>query len=263
MATFMHERNSGPTTLEKIAGGAVAGYVVVDAIRTIRQWHKMKDTIEPDAARYYDHFARLYDVIAGEANWEEKAAQFIGKAVEIKSADTIRSAADLGAGNGYSVRGIQKHASPERVVAVDISPKMLERFRASEGNGTAIETVEAPIERYVRESEDTFDLITSMSVLEYVPDLPDVLEHIPRLLNKGGVFAATYVSQAETSQHMATAESPFISSKITQYSWFPEEVERSLTEGGLTILHRDNSQPAYELGSQTVHYNFVVAGKPL
>lgn len=266
MSKVLPERSpSGQSSfnaLEKLVGGAVAAYVVVDTIRAARRWSRVKGSVEPNTGDYYDAFASRYDVYADEADWPAKAAGFIRTAAEIKGADTIETFLDLGAGTGYSVDAAKAVARPSRIVAVDVSSAMLAQLEERDDGSPAVKTVLSPIESYIRQTDEKFDLITSMSALEFVPELPEVLGEVPHLLNPGGVFAATYVARKQGQDRKTVNESPLLAQKLEEYVWFPQEIEGSLTASGLTILHRDNSQAAYQLGSKTVNYNFIVAAKP-
>lgn len=213
-------------------------------------------------AGYFDAFAPLHDRYAAGGDWTAKAEGFAETAVELKPYGRIGSVLDLGAGTGLSIDAVTRHARPDRIVAVDISPNMLERALRKYDDRSRIEPVVAAIEDYVSESEETFDVIMSLTTMEFVRDLPEVLRRLPRLLNPGGIFAATYIDRSEEKRASQTQSSTYLRQDLTSYFWPREEIEASLTSGGLKIVHRDDSLPAYKLGDKWVNYNFVVATKP-
>lgn len=210
---------------------------------------------------YYDEFAPLHDRYARAADMPAKVDRMTGQAVALKRGGPIRSALDLGVGTGFSVEAILNHASPERLVGVDISPGMLDQLRQKHGP-SVVETVESSVEDYVSGCEETFDLVESMGTLEFMEDLPAVLRGIPRLLNRGGLFVATYLPMVKGGEKVITNDSPYLRQKLVRYSSDPEKVEEALVAGGLEIVHRDSSLPAYPVHDKWVHYNFVVAAKP-
>ena len=220
---------------------------------------KNRDAESPDTRGYYDAFAPMHDRYAEAADWPAKLDRLVGKAIGLKRAGPVESALDLGAGTGMSIAAIRRHARPSRIVAVDFSSKMLERLQARYGT-EEVETSAADIRSYVAACDETFDLITSMSTLEFAPGLPGTLRYISHLLNKDGVFAATYVPLS-SDERSVVHESPDIGQSMKKYYWTPEEIEGSLVSSGLAIVSRDNI-PAYEEGDVMIDaYNFVVAAK--
>lgn len=216
---------------------------------------------KPSARGYFDAFAPMHDEYAEAAGWPAKLDRLIGKAVGLKEPGTVKTALDLGAGTGISVDAVKRHAHPSRIVAVDTSSRMLDRLRERHGTGD-VETVTADIGAYLAENGDTFDLITAMSALEFVPDLPVVLGQMACLLNDGGMFAGTYVPREPEGPVARINISPGIGQSLKEYYWPQEDIERSLTDSGLAIVARD-AMPAYEEGDVRVgSYNFVVATKP-
>lgn len=203
----------------------------------------------------------MHDSYAEQADWPAKAARLIGGALELKPGGGVESALDLGAGTGMSVEAIRRHVRPSRIVAVDASAKMLDELRGRRGHDE-VRTVHADIADYLEDCEEEFDLVTSMSALEFVPALPAVLRNMPRVLRDGGVFAGTYIPRT-SDMASEVHESPGIGQALTRHYWTPDEIEGSLAGAGLTIVGGDHI-PAYEEGDVIVGaYNFVVAAKPL
>jgi predicted TPR repeat methyltransferase len=144
-----------------------------------------------------------------------------------------------------------------------MSAKMLARLRQGYF-GADTTTVEASIEQYVADCGENFDLITSMSVMEMVPELPNTLCRTAMLLNRGGILAFTYMPLYEGAPREEVVESPQIGQNVRRYRWLPEEVEQTLAARGLTIVERGDVSEAYKYNpsggpTATVDYNFLVA----
>lgn len=213
-----------------------------------------------DTSGYFDAFAPLHDRYAVAGEWPAKVDGFIRAAIGYKRGGPIRSVLDLGVGTGFSAEAILNNTDPERLVGVDISPGMLERLR-ERYDESVVETILADIEYYVPGCEETFDLIASMTTLEFVEDLPRVLRGIPRLLNDNGIFAATYLPRAEGGEDVRVTDSPYLRQRLVAYPWPQEQIEDSLVSQGLKIVHRDSSLPAYQVHGKWIYYNFIVGSK--
>ncbi len=250
-----------PNRLEKAVGASVATYVLARAIKQGWQWNKDKRSLTPNARDYYDSFVRLHDRYAKASDWDKKVDELIGRAIEARGAKDIKQALDLGAGTGLSVDAINNHSSPSRVVAVDVSSKMLEALRQKHPSNS-VEVVNSKIEEYLDETDDRFDLITSTSSLEFLPHLPETLGQVTEHLNQGGVFIFTYVPRAEGGEKSHVNESPLIGQILEEYYWEQSEIEQSITDSGLSILET-GSLDAYEPepGEASVVYNFIIATK--
>jgi SAM-dependent methyltransferase len=133
----------------------------------------------PDLAGYYDDFSERYvrfnqlrdRLIPATAEWLRTHLPGGGRAV------------DLGCGEGrHTVRLAERY---RRVLAVDISPRMLDLARARH---------DWPTIRYERrgvldvtpEQDGVFDAVLSVNVLHHVGPLDWVLPHVRRLLVPGG-----------------------------------------------------------------------------
>lgn len=229
--------------------------------------NQQSDSLKPDSTRYYDAFADsgFYDKDAEGAGWPTQAEALIARAFEAKPAGTVRTALDLGAGTGIVTDAIMKFAQPKRLVAVDASSRMLallqQKYAASEKPAATIDVETDTIQHYVAESEETFDFIMSLSVLEFLPNLPFTLRQVARLLNENGIFAFTYVPQAEGEPpEKLIDDTAKIHASMIEYHWPSAEAEQALTDSGLTVVDRVDAVTAQE--AKTLEYNFIVAEKP-
>ncbi len=109
---------------------------------------------------------------------------------------------DVGAGTGILTQVILETASPEKVVAVDLSPDYLEfarqriqddrvEFRLGDAVNTAFETPQ-------------FDVAVSGLVLNFVPDYQQAAKNMTHAVRSGGTVAASvwdYSGQMEMMRH--------------------------------------------------------------
>jgi len=95
---------------------------------------------------------------------------------------------DIGCGNGYTVRWAAAIATGGRAVGIDVSPAMIERAqqRSADHANVAFHTAEFPTALL---ADGSFDVIFSMEVFYYLPDLEGALDATHRLLKPGGTFA--------------------------------------------------------------------------
>lgn len=120
---------------------------------------------------------------------------------------------DIGCGNGYTVRWAAEAAPDGRAVGVDVSPRMIARAREL---SDAFPNAEFHVASFPDEhplQPASFDVIYSMEVFYYLPDLGEGLMEVRRLLRPGGVFAC---------------QVDFYEENAASHSW-PEEVGLEMT----------------------------------
>ncbi len=232
-----------------------------------KPWESLPDPLKPDPVEYFNAFARYYDAELAEQGIPAKEEALIKRAVEQAGPENIHSALDLGAGTGIVVGAIQKYAAPSRIVAVDPSTAMLWNLRHKYPS-KEVAAVEDSLQDYVGRTEETFDLITCVAVLEFLDDAPEAITNAGRLLNPGGTLAFTYVPRGdhETREKFVDDSESLIQRTVLEYRWLPEEIESSITASGLTIIDRVDGVRTQEYSAETHtaerNYNFVVAARP-
>lgn len=137
--------------------------------------------MEPVALRAYEalaeRYAKLIDTKAHNALYERPAT--LSLLPEVKGKQVL----DAGCGPGvYSELLIERGA---QVVAVDVSPAMIEqaRWRLGEKASVLQVNLEEPL-TFAR--CDSFDLIISSLVLDYIADLPSLYKEFHRILRSAG-----------------------------------------------------------------------------
>ena len=137
----------------------------------------------------YDSFADSFDEkLVGELNYRipDLLVAFIHPHLP---ADTPLDILDLGCGTGLS--GVPLKALANRLVGVDLSPRMLAKARAR-GGYDALEVAE--VVDYLNTHSAAFDLVTAADMVIYLGDLAPLFAGAARALRRGGFF----VLSAET-----------------------------------------------------------------
>ena len=91
---------------------------------------------------------------------------------------------DLGCGTGLA--GPLLRAGRERLVGVDLSPRMLDK---ANGRQVYDELVEAEFVGYLRQTQERFDLLFAADALIYIGDLSTVFACAARVTSPGALFA--------------------------------------------------------------------------
>jgi cyclopropane fatty-acyl-phospholipid synthase-like methyltransferase len=211
---------------------------------------------EPDIGRYYDKFDS-YDKAAAEARWPERMSRLIG--LVLKDTPANPAVLDLGTGTGLAVSAVMEQSEPSRVVAVDLSSKRLAELRAKHPD-PRVEIVHQDVVDYVAATHEDFDVITAMSMLEFVADLPAFIYQVAQMLRQNGVFAGTYVPREEGSAASEVLYSQRSQEAIEEHRWLPEVVQQALRNSGLEITHKE-SFAAYEVNNVVVPNDFFIARK--
>lgn len=94
---------------------------------------------------------------------------------------------EVGVGNGYAIRLMAEGAfAGGRCYGLDLSPHMAERCRARTGDLANVEILAADFLTWDPGPDLRFDLIFSMEVFYYFPDIQAGIEHAVSLLRSGG-----------------------------------------------------------------------------
>lgn len=92
---------------------------------------------------------------------------------------------DGGCGLGYFSQAALKH-HPQRVVSIDISPRLVERMCRQEPE---IEAAVADLLALDSTISDLFDIVISSDVVEHTPDPETAVKQLARRLNPGGYIS--------------------------------------------------------------------------
>jgi ubiquinone/menaquinone biosynthesis C-methylase UbiE len=144
--------------------------------------------VHEENRRFHDEVeAELYDQRMGIRHDADATGRMIRELETVLGGPLPRggSALDVGSGTGHVAVKLAKHGGFARVVATDISPKMLACARRSAAaEGCAVETVETDMVRLPFEDE-TFDLVVGCAVLHHLPDPVAFMPEVLRVLRPG------------------------------------------------------------------------------
>lgn len=167
---------------------------------------------DPDFFAAYGDLSRQRNGLAGAPEWPTMRAMLPA------SLDGAR-VLDLGCGYGWISRWAEQ-AGADRVVAVDVSERMLARAAEFDDAGR-IEYVRADLDRF--EPVDEFDIVVSSLTVHYLADLDRLLGSIAAVTSTG----ARLVVSCEHPIYLAPADPRF--SEGPQFSEWP--VSRYHLEG--------------------------------
>ena len=154
---------------------------------------------------------------------------------------------DLGCGTGLGAAAFAKNV--DRFIGVDLSPRMIEKARAS---GLYAELEVADMVAGLAGKRDAgADFILAADAMVYVADLTPVLEQAYRVLAPGGLFAFT------TERH---AGDGVILGDGLRYAHGTEYVRAAVGDAGLKLAHLEEASPRDE-GNAPVPGLVVVASK--
>jgi predicted TPR repeat methyltransferase len=160
----------------------------------------------------------------------------------------FRRAIDLGCGTGLAAAAFAKEV--DHFIGVDLSPRMIERARAS-GLYAQLE-VSDMLEGLRGKPDAGADLILAADAMVYVCDLAPLLREAKRVLAAGGLLAFT------TETHDGDG---VILGEGLRYAHGAAYVRASITDAGLTLARLDVLSARNE-DNTPVPGLVVVAGKP-
>lgn len=139
--------------------------------------HRVRDVFEDWAAR-------------GRAEgMEESHTPFVRPVFERLPLPPDGSYLDIGCGNGYTVRWAAAAAPDGSAVGIDVSSRMiaLARELSADYPNAAFHVATFPDDHPLEPG--SFEVVYSMEVFYYLPDLGAALAEVRRLLRPGGTFA--------------------------------------------------------------------------
>ena len=211
-------------------------------------------------AELYDRLAPTYDEMVHDQPWNDLVEEITIRTLCERRPGPIRRLLDLGAGTGLSTRVSRVFAPEAEITALDKSGGMLARLEESM-DVTNLYTVQGSIEDYVRNFNGSFDVITAMSCLEFVPQLPYYLKRIAAHLGQNAVMGMTFKPVSRQGPDMLFSYS-HTGLPVAQFLYPVRDIEASLEEKGLKIMCSDPIESAYKIGSGPgVCYHFIAAAR--
>lgn len=138
-----------------------------------------------DVTRYYDEWARRYDIDLGE--WAYTAPQ-VAAVTLLEHANEPAAVLDAGCGTGLVGQALRRAGFGGALTGVDVSRESL---RLARGTGaydrTSIANLQSPLEF----GDDAFDAVVCVGVMTYVPDVERCWTEFARVVRAGGVVVVT------------------------------------------------------------------------
>jgi len=187
----------------------------------------------PDAfvAAEFDRFADTFDQVLDQL--EYRAPALVAKALQ-RIAGEPRGELDIvdaGCGTGQLAQHLRPYA--RRLVAVDLSPKMLEQAaRRALYDQTSL----AELAAFLRASPETFDVVAASDTLNYFGDLRDALAAARASLRPGGRLLFTLERAAEEALPEGYCIHPH-----GRYSHTEVYVRRTLAQAGFCLVEVENA----------------------
>ena len=188
------------------------------------------DKVPEDYVReHFDAFARSFDDALGALQY--RAPEFVAKQVAAWRADRppVAYAVDLGCGTGLCGPLIAGHC--EKLVGVDLSPRMLMK---AANVGAYHELHEEELVRFLSGLPDgQVGLAISADTLNYIGDLAPLMAELARALAPGAVLVATFEEGGEEMP-----ESGYVLQNHGRYSHSPDYLQGVIAGAGLEIVDR-------------------------
>ena len=137
-----------------------------------------------DIARYFNERADKWD--ESGCSGESRVQDAVLSLVDLKPGDTVL---DLGCGTGVMIP-CYLSAEAGRIVAVDVSERMIERAREKFGTEPSVEL--RACDALSLDEAERFDAVIIYNAYPHFPNKPALVEKVYRLLKPNGRFAVAH-----------------------------------------------------------------------
>lgn len=177
-------------------------------------------------ARFFDDYAaRFESVLLGDLAYDTPSAIAALAARFAPPSGRFAAALDLGCGTGLSGRAVRDRC--DRLVGVDLSPKMLDVAR-ERGGYDALHVAE--LGEFLQRDGEAFDLVIASDVFNYLGDLAPTFGLLRARATEGTVIVfSTELGEAETWQLERTG----------RFRHTPAYVEATAAAAGLVVRHSE------------------------
>ena len=185
----------------------------------------------------FDGYAETFDEqLVGELQY--KTPTLIGELVNKHiSADNKYNILDLGCGTGLA--GIHFTSVSEKMVGIDLSPKMLNK--AKERN-IYDELHAIDIEKYFNTHDFKPDIVISADVFVYIGDIDSIFSCVSSATNKGGIFAFSTEDTTDTDSFLLKDSGRFAHSEA-YITALANKYNFSIAEQKSTTIRHEAGKP--------------------
>ena len=146
----------------------------------------VKGSADPaDVASYYDDWADGYDDDLDE--WAYQAPATVARVV-MEHAPEARSVLDAGCGTGLTGRALRRAGFDGEVHGIDLSRQSL---AIASKSGAYTSVAHADLQQPLAFGDGSFDALTCVGVMTYVPDVEACWRQFSRVVRAGGVVVVT------------------------------------------------------------------------
>ena len=183
------------------------------------------------AREVFDDWAQDHHADGMERHHRPRVEQ-AWRSLEPSSGDYL----EVGVGNGYGIRHMATTLfAKARCVGIDLSPHMIERTRELTAGLDNVRLECANFLEWTPANGQQFDLIFSMEVFYYFPDMQRGIEHATSLLRPGGTLMVLVNYYTE---HVASHAWPKdLDTPMTL--WSAEEYREGFRRAGLVDIRQD------------------------
>jgi len=206
-------------------------------------------------ASLFDGIAATYDSDTEKGGWRNLTVfrELLGR-LSLAPGTVL----DLGAGTGGSIEAMLEYAQPERVVAVDASQGMIRQLEQKFPNDAHIVSIHSDVASYLdRRDRETFDLVTAISLMHFMPDHRVVMNGVARRLNRGARFIFTYAPLIlhHPTQGEAQVTMP---NGVDIFHYATDDVREVVYENGLRVVDEILYTPRPSVDPATIAGMMVV-----
>lgn len=212
----------------------------------------LTDTTQPTAAPT-EYIKNLFDNYAGHFDQHltevlhYQTPQLLRKLINevLPEKNPHLKILDLGCGTGLS--GEKFHDLAEKLVGVDLSPRMLAKAKAK---NIYTSLIEASIVDALQQQTEKYDLALSIDTLVYFGDLSNVFEQVKNVLTEKGLFAFS-IETSDQQDYQLTSTGRYVHN--------PAYIEQLAQQFGFTVVANKAVNGREQNGKPVTGHLFVLS----
>lgn len=197
----------------------------------------------------FDRKAATWDASERRQALAQSVADAIGRRVALEPSMHLL---DFGAGTGLLSERLLPRVG--RIVAVDTSEKMLQKFREKLGDTGKVETLHGDVLEL--EGEHLYDGIVSSMTMHHIPDIDALFATLYRLLKPGGFLAVADLAEEDGTFHDQGNEG------VHHFGFDPETLKRRAERAGFVEAETEIAHTVEKPGGRRYDILLLSATKP-